>query len=173
MAPEVLLGNKYDHSADVWSLGCMFYEMLTGFSPFTGTSQTNLLENIAKGDYFFPKTCKFSLQGLSFLNMCLQYNHEQRPSLVELTTHPYISMDEALEESQADDLFLSFHPATKSFKKDKPLNDLGTCTGTGSHAEVLKAPYQWMKFNPDKVIPLNVHGNDQYEKVVLERYTKL
>ena len=71
MAPEVLEGNKYDHSADVWSLGCIFYEMLTGFSPFTGTSQTNLLENIAKGDYKFPKTLKFSLQGLSFLNMCL------------------------------------------------------------------------------------------------------
>ena len=98
MAPEVLEGNKYDHSADVWSLGCIFYEMLTGFSPFTGTNQTNLLENIAKGDYKFPKTLKFSLQGLSFLNMCLQYNHELRPSLLELSTHPYIALDEALEE---------------------------------------------------------------------------
>ena len=38
MAPEVLDGNKYDHTADVWSLGCVFYEMLTGFAPFTGTS---------------------------------------------------------------------------------------------------------------------------------------
>ena len=115
MAPEVLEGNKYDHSADVWSLGCIFYEMLTGFSPFTGTNQTNLLENIAKGDYKFPKTLKFSLQGLSFLNMCLQYNHESRPSLVELSTHPYIALDETLEESTANDLFLSYHPASKTF----------------------------------------------------------
>ena len=118
MAPEVLEGNKYDHAADVWSLGCIFYEMLTGFSPFTGISQTNLLENIAKGDYGFPKTLKFSLQGLSFLNMCLQFNHELRPSLMELARHPYIALDETLEQSTADDLFLSYHPQTKSFKPD-------------------------------------------------------
>ena len=36
MAPEVLYGLMYNHKADVWSLGCLFYEMLTGFSPFTG-----------------------------------------------------------------------------------------------------------------------------------------
>lgn len=173
MAPEVLEGNKYDHSADVWSLGCIFYEMMTGFSPFTGMSQTNLLENIAKGDYSFPKTLKFSLQGLSFLNMCLQFNHELRPSLLELSTHPYIALDEALEESSADDLFLSYHPQSKSFKPDKPLNNGIAINSIGSHEDILKNPYAWMKNNPDQVIPLNVHGNDQYDKVVMERFLKL
>lgn len=61
MAPEVLDGNKYDHSADVWSLGCIFYEMMTGFSPFTGTSSSNLAENILTGKYYFPKTQRLSL----------------------------------------------------------------------------------------------------------------
>ena len=36
MAPEVLNDKKYDHSADVWSLGCIFYELMTGYTPFTG-----------------------------------------------------------------------------------------------------------------------------------------
>lgn len=42
MAPEVLFHRKYDTKADVWSLGCVFYEMLTGFTPFTGVSKQNL-----------------------------------------------------------------------------------------------------------------------------------
>ena len=56
MAPEILSGQKYDHTVDVWSLGCIFYEMLTGINVFTGTSKPNLLENIIRGDYKFPKT---------------------------------------------------------------------------------------------------------------------
>lgn len=71
MAPEVLQGQLYNHKADVWSLGCLFYEMLTGFSPFTGRNQRNLGENIAKGTYKFPKTLRLSLEGLHFLESCL------------------------------------------------------------------------------------------------------
>jgi len=64
MAPEVLRGELYDHKADVWSLGCIFYEMLTGFPPFTGRNITNLQENLAKGEYKIPKTVKLSIEGL-------------------------------------------------------------------------------------------------------------
>ena len=38
-SPEVLLGHKYDTSADMWSLGCMVFELLTGdllFDPREG-----------------------------------------------------------------------------------------------------------------------------------------
>ena len=38
-APEVLLGHKYDTSADMWSLGCIIFELLTGdllFDPREG-----------------------------------------------------------------------------------------------------------------------------------------
>ena len=118
MAPETLAGQKFDHSVDVWSLGCVFYEMLTGYSPFTGTSQLNLHENIVKGDYKFPKTVKFSLQGLSFLNMCLQFDPKKRPSIFELASHPYLQLDE-LETSKQEDLFLSFHPDSRKFVPDK------------------------------------------------------
>jgi serine/threonine-protein kinase ULK2 len=55
MAPEVLRGAQYNHKVDVWSLGIVFYEMLTGFTPFTGRNKDDLKRNLSKGNYRFPK----------------------------------------------------------------------------------------------------------------------
>lgn len=71
MAPEILNGTVYNHKADVWSLGVVYFEMLTGFTPFNGMNKNDLIKNLSKGDYQLPKKIKLSLQGLDFLNCCL------------------------------------------------------------------------------------------------------
>lgn len=70
MAPEILTNqNKgYDSKVDVWSLGTIFYHMLTGFEPFTGTDQESVQSCIAKGNYWLPKDVNLSIEGLTFLN---------------------------------------------------------------------------------------------------------
>uniref|UniRef100_A0A7S3ACT9 Mitogen-activated protein kinase n=2 Tax=Haptolina ericina TaxID=156174 RepID=A0A7S3ACT9_9EUKA len=46
-APEILLGStKYGKAVDMWSLGCIFGEMLAGKPVFPGTSTLNQLEKI-------------------------------------------------------------------------------------------------------------------------------
>jgi len=48
-APEILLGsNKYTTAVDLWSLGCIFGEMLGGKPVFPGTSTLNQLEKIGE-----------------------------------------------------------------------------------------------------------------------------
>ena len=37
MAPEVLSGRGYNHSADLWSVGIMMYEFFMGSVPFGET----------------------------------------------------------------------------------------------------------------------------------------
>ena len=34
MAPEVIKQEEYSYNVDIWSLGVIFYEMLTGILPF-------------------------------------------------------------------------------------------------------------------------------------------
>ena len=90
MAPEVLGGQHYNHKADVWSIGCLFYELITGFMPFTGDSHANLRDNLKKGLFKIPKTVQLSLQGVSFMQACLQYDVNKRISWKNLCDHPYI-----------------------------------------------------------------------------------
>ncbi len=43
MAPEQIRGQPFDARSDVYSLGCLAYEMLAGAPPFTGADQNDLL----------------------------------------------------------------------------------------------------------------------------------
>jgi serine/threonine-protein kinase ULK/ATG1 len=101
MAPEVLNGVKYNHKADVWSMGIVFFELITGFTPFTGRDREDLKRNLEKGAYKLPKRLKLSLQGLDFLNCCLQYDQIKRMAWSELIKHPYIIGDPK-EETEED-----------------------------------------------------------------------
>jgi len=46
MSPEQARGEKADKRADIWAVGVMFYEMVTGKRPFSGTSGADLLAQI-------------------------------------------------------------------------------------------------------------------------------
>lgn len=47
MALEVLeKGRQYDFTADYWSLGCILFESLVGYTPFCGSNSTETYENL-------------------------------------------------------------------------------------------------------------------------------
>lgn len=46
MAPEVLRGKPYSYSVDYWSLGCILFEFLAGFPPFSGSTPEETWTNL-------------------------------------------------------------------------------------------------------------------------------
>jgi serine/threonine protein kinase/cytochrome c-type biogenesis protein CcmH/NrfG len=50
MSPEQIRGEDADHMADIWSLGTVVYEMLTGRPPFDGNSAAEVMQNVVNND---------------------------------------------------------------------------------------------------------------------------
>ena len=50
MAPEILRYEKYDASADLWSVGTVLYEMMIGKPPFRAANHVELLRKIERGE---------------------------------------------------------------------------------------------------------------------------
>jgi serine/threonine protein kinase/Tfp pilus assembly protein PilF len=50
MSPEQALGKKVDYRTDIWSFGCLLYEMLAGHPPFRGGNETAVLHSILNTD---------------------------------------------------------------------------------------------------------------------------
>ncbi|XP_031714790.1 protein kinase C theta type [Anarrhichthys ocellatus] len=55
IAPEILLGQKYNSSVDWWSFGVLLYEMLIGQSPFHGSDEEQLFQSIRTDNPPYPR----------------------------------------------------------------------------------------------------------------------
>ncbi len=50
MSPEQAEGKPIDHRSDIFSLGILFYQMITGNQPFTGDTNISLITSIIRDD---------------------------------------------------------------------------------------------------------------------------
>lgn len=89
MAPEMTQKLKYDYRVDIWSLGCILYEMILGNSPFIHKNQKKLFELIQKRGFSMPNNINSELQDL--LQQLLQKNPDKRISLKRIKKHKWFS----------------------------------------------------------------------------------
>ncbi|XP_028597784.2 serine/threonine-protein kinase 36 isoform X1 [Podarcis muralis] len=89
MAPELVEEKPYDHTADLWSVGCILYELCVGTPPFYTNSIFQLVSLIIKDPIKWPKNMSSNFK--SFLQGLLMKDPRQRLSWPELLYHPFIA----------------------------------------------------------------------------------
>jgi serine/threonine protein kinase len=93
MPPEIVEGKHYlfSEKIDIWAIGILLYECLTGISPFFMSSDSAIAQAIVQGKYTIPT--HFSHDIISFLKACIHPNPAERLSAIELLRHPLMSRD--------------------------------------------------------------------------------
>ncbi|KAJ3112983.1 hypothetical protein HK100_002136 [Physocladia obscura] len=116
LAPEVLIGEGYEKSVDWWSVGIMFYEMITGLPPFFSENINLMYRKILHNQLLFP--IGFPKDAETIINMLLERTPQFRlgygpTDALEIKQHPYFAnMDWArLERKQ---LMPPFKPQVES-----------------------------------------------------------
>lgn len=93
-APEVILRRPYDERADMWSVGCMAFLLLSGYLPFQAGNQKELFRKIVSAEFNFDVDAwkDISQEGKNFLNELLLLNVDERFTAEEARSHAWMMM---------------------------------------------------------------------------------
>lgn len=86
-SPEVWRGQPYNTKSDIWSFGCVIYEMAALKPPFRAKNAHELYTKVVQGA-FDRIPLKYSSELYNIISICLRTNPVQRPSCDQLLNHP-------------------------------------------------------------------------------------
>jgi len=92
MPPEMIKRENYNAKVDIWSLGCLCFEMLQGFPPYNDFKPIKAMFRIATvGAPVLKQPDKWSsqLKDLLFTKMFIM-NPELRAGAPEILEHPFL-----------------------------------------------------------------------------------
>lgn len=88
-SPEVWKDQPYGIKSDIWSFGCVLYEMVTLKPPFRAGNMEGLFKKVSKG-IFAPIPKQFSLELSNLVRLLLKASPDKRPTCSKILSLPSI-----------------------------------------------------------------------------------
>jgi len=88
LPPEMVEGREHDHNVDLWSLGVLLYEFLTGYPPFETPTKKGTTTKISKCEVEYPVFITAGAKDL--IAKLLVKQPEKRLPLGDVKKHPWI-----------------------------------------------------------------------------------
>ncbi|XP_047210187.1 serine/threonine-protein kinase Nek3-like isoform X2 [Girardinichthys multiradiatus] len=89
LAPEVFTEGTYDAKSDIWSVGCILYELCTKQRVFTEEMAIKLMPKIIRAEYA-QLPSEFSFELCDLLSDLLKKDPRDRPTASEILARPII-----------------------------------------------------------------------------------
>ena len=103
MSPEQISDQKYNEKSDIWSCGCIIYEVAALRAPFEATTHYQLAMKIKAGR-LDRIPAQYSDELMGFITAMLSQDPEQRPGTHELLQHDYVAI--RIQESKQKEKYL-------------------------------------------------------------------
>ncbi|XP_074551297.1 serine/threonine-protein kinase Nek5 [Halichoeres trimaculatus] len=89
LSPEICESRPYNNKTDIWSLGCVLYELCTLRHPFEGSSLRQLVSKICRGRYN-PVPTHYSYNLRLLITQLFKVNPRDRPSVSSVLRRPFL-----------------------------------------------------------------------------------
>ena len=95
IAPEMLMKKGHDTRVDIWSIGILMFELLSGYSPFVAKTNQELYQNIRRLKIQWPKDMPPLAKNL--ISKILRLNPIDRPSFDEILNHQWFKQTKMIK----------------------------------------------------------------------------
>ncbi|KAF3825861.1 hypothetical protein GH733_006688 [Mirounga leonina] len=89
LSPEICQNKPYNNKTDIWSLGCVLYELCTLKHPFEGNNIHQLVLRICQA-HFAPISPRFSRDLQALISQLFEVSPRDRPSINSILKRPFL-----------------------------------------------------------------------------------
>uniref|UniRef100_A0A2R5LJ83 Putative serine/threonine-protein kinase unc-51 n=1 Tax=Ornithodoros turicata TaxID=34597 RepID=A0A2R5LJ83_9ACAR len=139
MAPEVIMSLQYDAKADLWSIGTIVFQCLTGNAPFRAQTPQALKQFYEKTANLAPRIPSGTSPELyDLLSRLLKRNAKDRMDFDEFFSHPFLKRAAKLSSPMPVPSRRSASPEAAS-----PLNNSPQCGSSPMSGNLPPSPHGW------------------------------